>query len=115
MRASPLILAIGLSVTSAQAFSGAAGPHAGLRPGGHGLHRLGRYGSINLVPDQPAPVEAPSAPALDVPPFAGPMFAPLPPPPDVRPDARPRRSGPKIIYIGKPPKGDGPLVIYGTD
>jgi hypothetical protein len=29
--------------------------------------------------------------------------------------AEPRPSGPRIIYLGAPPKGHAPRVIYGTD
>ena len=115
MKAWSLILVLGLGVTSAQAFSGATGPHSGLRPGGHVFRPLGRYGSFALVPDEPAPVEPPGASALEPPSAEAPAFAPANPLPYDIPNARPRRSGPKIIYIGKPPNGDCPRVIYGTD
>ncbi len=112
MKALPLILTLGLSATAAQAFSGVAGPHSGLR---HGGHILGRYGSTLLVPDVPPSFDPPSPSSVGPPPFEEPAFAPAYPQPYFIPNARPRRSGPKIIYIGKPPRTDGPRVIYGTD
>jgi hypothetical protein len=121
MKASSLILALALSsaalaVSSAPAFTGAPGPHAG---GRHGPHGFGPNGSVGLVPDEPPAVDLPPpppiSPAVERPDADAPDFAPLYPQPYALPPARPRRSGPRIIYIGKPPKGDGPTIIYGTD
>jgi len=112
MKASPLIVAMVLTFTSAQAFPGGAGPH----PGGQGIvHALGRYGGDALVPDVPPPVEPPSAPSDVQSAVETPRFAPAVPQPYYLPAARPRRPKPHILYVGKPLKGDGPRIVYGTD
>ncbi len=116
MKASPLILALMLGASSAQAFRGAAGPH---NSANGFVQALGGYGGFAFVPEAALPFAPPSVappePIYDPPAVEAPAFAPAFPPPYYIPAARPRRSGPKIIYIGKPPRGDGPRIIYGTD
>lgn len=129
MKASPLILFLCLGVAPAQAgspFGGVPAPMAG--PHGHFGAGHGHFGGrhavapffVNAVSDiEPGPVPPPPYRAPPPPepetyaPPPEPVYLPSPCVP-LPPPLRMHRSGPQILYLRKPPKRPGPVVIYGA-
>jgi len=110
MKATPLFLIAMLSVTSAQAFPGAAPPQPGA---GHPAHGLGRFGGVVLVPDSTPAVETPAPPAVEQRfLFGAPGFGPPDPWPYFIPPARPRRNSPHMINFGAPLRETAPHILY---
>jgi hypothetical protein len=103
-------------LTVAASPSGAAVIHAVAPhpPGAHDGHGHRHHGvSVGIfAPDVIVPgvtADAPAPEVADLPAFIEPQSAPFCPP------ARPRPTGPHIIYIGAKPATNGPKVIYGAD
>ncbi len=113
MRALAVFVAccVALAATPSQAVVRYIGPHPGGLPHRHGQNGQGGVGGVDtdsppaLAPADETASFAPPAPDLDLlPALHCPAFIPAPIPPQ----------GPRIIYIGRPSKIDGPKVIYGT-
>ena len=110
MKATSLFLIAMLSVTSAQAFPGAAPPQPGA---GHAAHGLGRFGGAVLVPDSTPAVETPAPPAVErrfL--FGAPGFGPPYPWPYFIPLAHPWRFGPHMIYYRGPFRETAPKIYH---
>ncbi len=120
MKASPLFLVFCLGAASAEAGPRFGGAH-GAAPNNANAHRFAPF-FVNAVSDiEPGPI--PQGPPPPAPPPEPATFAPPPDPvylpspcvaPREPPLVRRLRPGPQILYLRKPSKRSGPLVIYGA-